>query len=157
MNWTFHTCLLLAFALSGCGSDTPSERERVAQAFHDIDQAMHDGDGRKWCATAFPNTYLPPPLARRLGLPAGTPGTTRGWDRDHAECLRSSHPIRRFDKLRVPSTESVLRRFTITLGPRLHGHDGISRIAVARFKGRPVPKTVLVEFRGTWRVVVLAD
>jgi hypothetical protein len=150
--------LVAAAALAGCGGGA-SEEARVRGALDDLVTAIRAENAVGFCGKAFPSVFLPPHLARQIGVPEGQPGTPSAWDRAKRECVANarregfSGGFRRVPRLTIKA---------VRLGGPVTNAGGISRTASATAeltqRGKRARHTFqLVRYQGDWKVVLVTD
>jgi hypothetical protein len=147
----------MASLAAGCGGgDESAETDRVLQALRDQTQALLDRDTRTFCRKTFLSTDMPPSLAVRLGVPAGSGAAPDAWNRHYAVCVREFGKHGEFESNRPPRPPpdvKTLRRL-VKVSIKTGGAAGISRTAKVTGPQRlDVHGGTLVKFRGDWKVV----
>jgi hypothetical protein len=137
--------LLCAAGATGCGKESPMRA--IYEAAHELEH--EDAEGV--CDRLFPSTLLPVEIAGALGVPAGGHPQPNRWDSERATCVRELGRAGRYASFSfaVPIVRAIE---PVAITPQ----DGITAAARARIElDRAPARTVpLIEFRGTWRIVV---
>jgi hypothetical protein len=148
-SFRFIAAAVSALALAGC---TSPETPRVKRAVADFNRAYRAKDVRTYCRKSIANTDIPPSLAQKMRIPSGKPGSPRGWDREHRDCLRTFGKHGEFDA-EVGRWEVK----DIEFGPR-DERAGLTRTAHVQIAdGDKRARVWFVKFRGDWKFVVIVS